>query len=127
MYRYTVETDKDFAQANEALLASLKKHQFGVVGSMDIKDKLAEKGVDFAGQVRIHDVCNPRKAKEALEDSTEVAYFLPCRVVVYVEDGKTKIGTVKPSAMAGMIEGRFPQALMQEVEATMLKILDDAR
>lgn len=127
MFHYTVTTNKDFDTAVMDLEKALAEHKFGVLWKLDIKEKLAEKGVDFNGQFKILEVCNPHKAKEALEANIKIGYFLPCKVVVYVEDAVTKLGAVKPSALGGMVEGGIPQHLMEEVDEILIKSLDSAR
>lgn len=127
MYHYTVTTEKDFETAVSDLEQSLKQLNFGVLWKLDMKAKLAEKGVDFNGQFKILEVCNPHKAKEALEGNIKIGYFLPCKVVVYVEDGKTRMGTVPPSTMIGMIEGGVSGNLVSEVDEILKKALDNAK
>lgn len=127
MYQYTVTTGKDFETAAADLEKALAEFKFGVMWKFDVKEKLAEKGVPFSGQLKIMEVCNPNKAREALENNIKTGYFLPCKAVVYVEDGQTKMGMIKPTAMAGMIEGGFPGGLASEVEEIMVRALEAAR
>ena len=127
MYNYTVNTGKDFETAVADLEKALSQHSFGVLWKLDVKEKLAEKGVHFDGRLKILEVCNPHKAKEALERNINTGYFLPCKVIVYVEDGQTKMGTIKPSVMMGMIEGGVPDTLAAEVEEVLVKSLEAAQ
>ncbi|AEF93281.1 protein of unknown function DUF302 [Desulfotomaculum nigrificans CO-1-SRB] len=127
MFDYTVSTSKDFETAVADLENALKERKFGVLWKLDMKEKLAEKGVDFAGQFKILEVCNPQKAKQALESNIKVGYFLPCKVVVYVEDGQTKMGTVRPSNMMNMIEGGVPENLAAEVDEILTGALNAAK
>ena len=72
-----------------------KDNQFGVLDIHDLKQKMASKGVEFAPECRIIEVCNPHKAKEVLENDMAVSTALPCRISVYEEDGKWPYRTHK--------------------------------
>lgn len=127
MVHYTVTTEKDFETAVADLEKALAEQKFGVLWKLDIKEKLAEKGVDFAGRFKILEVCNPHRAKAALEANIKVGYFLPCKVVVYEEKGETKMGAVKPSVLGGMVEGGIPLEFMEEVDEILMKALEKAK
>lgn len=72
----------------------------------DLKAKLKEKGVDFPNECRILEVCNPKQAAKVLIADMTVSLGLPCRISVYQEGGKTKIGTVLPTALLAMFPGQ---------------------
>ncbi|KKM10246.1 hypothetical protein SY88_14340 [Clostridiales bacterium PH28_bin88] len=127
MFDYTVTTDKDFSQAISDLKQALSDKKFGVLWELDVPGKLKEKGVDYQGEFRILEVCNPHRAKEALETEVRVGYFLPCKVVVYREDGLTKIGTVRPSILVGMLDKKQLQAFAAEVEKELVTAMDKAK
>ncbi|OAT80777.1 hypothetical protein A6M21_12945 [Desulfotomaculum copahuensis] len=127
MFHYTVDADKDFETAVADLEKALAARKFGVLWKLDVKDKLAEKGVDFAGNFKILEVCNPVKAKEALEGNMQVGYFLPCKMVVFEEKGRIKMGTVLPTAIMGLLEEGVPAGLPQEVEKVLIEAIDAAR
>lgn len=124
---YTVTTPKDFETAAADLEKALAEEKFGVLWKLDMKEKLAEKGVNLDRQFKIMEVCNPHKAKMALESNIKVGYFLPCKVVVYVEDGQTRMGTVRPSQMMGMIGGGMPEGLADEVDQILVRALEKAK
>jgi len=127
MFHYTVSTEKDTETALESLVGALAEKNFGVLWKLDFKEKLAEKGLDFNGKFIILEVCNPVKAKEALEGSVLAGYFLPCKIVVYEQNGQTKIGTVRPSALMDMIEGGFPSELPLAVEKILIDVINAAK
>ena len=47
MFNYTVETSKSIDEAIESLQESLKEEKFGVLWTIDIKEKLQDKGLEF--------------------------------------------------------------------------------
>ena len=92
----------------------------------DLKATMAKKGVEFATDCRIFEVCNPQQAKRVLESRMEVSTALPCRISVYEEDGKVKLATIKPSMMLEMFGAEDLGPVAEEVEKVMFEIMDEA-
>lgn len=74
-------------------------HGFGVLGVVDIKQKMNDKGVSFGPDCHIYEVCNPQRAKEVLEQDLRISTALPCRISIYDEGGETKVSTMLPTEM----------------------------
>ena len=127
MFDYTVTTDKGFDQTVEYLKKALTERKFGVLWELDVPSKLKEKGVEYAGPFRILEVCNPLRAKGALEANVRAGYFLPCKVVVYAEDGKTKIGMPRPTVLIGLLGDESLRQVAEEVEADLAAAMDAAQ
>lgn len=122
----TCDTDKTLDQACADLEAAVAKHQFGVMTTHDLKQTMQKKGVDFARECRIFEVCNPHQAKKVLEANIEISTALPCRISVYEEDDKVRFSTVRPTAMIGLFGAEGTEAVAREVEETMTAIMEDA-
>lgn len=54
-------------------------------------------------------------------------YFLPCKITVYESEGTTKIGLVKPSIFVGMLENSELKAIAEEIEKTLIGVLDKTK
>jgi uncharacterized protein (DUF302 family) len=87
---------------------------------------MAEKGVPFARECRIFEVCNPHQAKKVLETNLEISTALPCRISVYEEGGKTKLATIRPTALIGLYRNPELKGVAAEVEDTMVRIMAEA-
>ena len=61
-----------------------------------------------------------------LDADMRVSTALPCRISVYEEGGKTVLSTIKPSVMLEMFRAPQLAAVAQEVEATIVAIMNDA-
>src|SRR5215470_19865909 len=96
---HIVESKKALPEVARDLEHAVTRHKFGVLGIHDLKAKMAEKGVPFARECRVFEVCNPHQAKKVLEANLEVSTALPCRISVYEERGKTKLATIRPTAL----------------------------
>lgn len=127
MFDYTVTSEKGFLEAVESLKKALQLVKFGVLWELDLPGKLREKGVHYEGDFRILEVCNPIKAKEAIESEIMAGYFLPCKIVVYVQNGVTKIGTIRPTSLIEMIKNNSLNSFAAEVEQELITAIDNAR
>ena len=126
--RAIVETSKSAEQALEDIKAVAPKHKFGVLNVHDLRQTLDKKGFPIPNACFVLDVCNPQYAQKVLGEDIGMAVALPCRIAIYEENGVTKIATIKPTAvLAGLNSSATLQAIAEEVEATMIKIMEEAK
>lgn len=104
MFDFTVITNKNIQEAIQSLEENLKSEKFGVLWKFDIKEKLQEKGLEFDKEFQVLEVCNPHEAQRVLAENEMAGYFLPCKIVVYESEGKTKIGMPKPTALINLLQ-----------------------
>ena len=123
---YLIESSKPLDRVVEDLQAAVARHKFGVLGVHDLKAKMAEKGVAFARECRIFEVCDPHQAKTVLEDNLAISTALPCRISVYEEGGITKLATIKPTALIALYATPELKEVAEDVEATLERIMAEA-
>jgi len=123
---HVVESGKPLDQLVKDLEAACARHKFGVLGVHDLKAKMTEKGVPFAPECRIFEVCNPHQAKRVLETNLEISTALPCRISVYKEGAMTKLATIKPTALIALYRNPELKAVAEEVEETLVRIMEEA-
>lgn len=123
---YTIESSKDIDKAGTALEEAIKNREFGVLTVHDLKETLAKKGVELSEECRIFEVCNPLQAKKVLEANLQISTALPCRISVFTEGKKTKLSTIKPTAMLAMYPNPELQVIAKEVEKVILDAMDEA-
>jgi uncharacterized protein (DUF302 family) len=121
-----VESKKPLEQVSEDLGEAVTRHKFGVLGVHDLKATMAKKGVTFARECRIYEVCNPQQAKKVLETNLEISTALPCRISVYEDRGTVKLATIRPTAMIELYATPGLEAVAKEVEETLEAIMAEA-
>jgi uncharacterized protein (DUF302 family) len=125
---YIVETRKTVEAAGKDLEEAVKKHNFGVLHVHNLKQALKSKGIEFANECRIFEVCNPKQAVNVLNQDMTLNMALPCRISVYQEGGKTKIGMIRPKALLGMLSSDPKlREVAEEVEKETIKMIDEAK
>lgn len=120
------KSDKDFHATVEALKIAVAANKFGVVHVHDLQELMRDKGLEFEHKCKVLEVCSPPTAKRVLETDMAVSTFLPCRISVYEEEGKTIMTTLKPSIILAMFGAKELPAIAQEVEATLTRIMQEA-
>jgi uncharacterized protein (DUF302 family) len=125
---YIVETNKSFSQAAKDLQSAVVGNGFGVMHVHDIGNTLRTKGIAFDEECKVFEVCNPAQAAEVLSTDMRLNLALPCRISVYTEKGKTKIGLIKPGKMLSALsqDTRLVE-VANAVEEMTIKIVDEAK
>ncbi len=121
-----IPTGKTVSVAAAALQAAVEANHFGVMHVHNLKETMAKKGVAFDRECLIYEVCQPQQAKKVLEGNMSVSTALPCRISLYEESGKTVLATLKPTTMLAMFDTPQLAEVAQEVETTILKIMQEA-
>lgn len=125
---YVVDSNKSFDQAASDLEAAVKRHEFGVLHIHDLGNTLRGKGIAFAENCKVFEVCNPGQAAKVLGTDMRLNMALPCRISVFTEHGKTMIGMIKPVPMlAALSEDASLVKVAQEVEAKTKMMIEEAR
>jgi uncharacterized protein (DUF302 family) len=125
---YIVESNKSFHQATLDLQSAVVKNDFGVMCIHDLAKTLRNKGMDFNEECKVFEVCNPVQATKVLAIDMRLNMALPCRISVYTEQGKTKIGLIKPVPMlAALSQDTQLTAVAKSVEKNLIKIVEQAK
>ena len=122
----TRDTDLPLETVCQRLPDISAAHKFGVLGVHNLREKMESKGVAFGRECRVFEVCNPVHAGKVLGENIEISTALPCRIAVYAEGGRTILATIAPSALLTMFDAPGAAATAREVEATLLRIMEEA-
>jgi uncharacterized protein (DUF302 family) len=121
-----IPTTKTVSEAAASLQTAVLANHFGVMHIHNLKETMNKKGVDFAHECLIFEVCQPQQAKTVLNENMSVSTALPCRISVYEEGGKTILATLKPTTLLAMFNTPQLKGVAQDVEDTIVKIMQDA-
>lgn len=125
---YITETRKDFETAVKDLEEAVKRNKYGVLHTHDVQTTLRAKGIEFPNRVRILEVCNPQRASRVLTAHIPVNLALPCRISVFEQEGKIKIGMIKPTFLLSVFPHQEElKAEAEAVEQDTVRIIEEAR
>ncbi len=123
---YKKQTGKRFEEAVEDLKSRLAEHKFGILWELNFKDKLQEKGQDFSTNFKMLEACNPVQAKKAFDAHLEAGYFLPCKLVVYEDQGVVQLGMLRPTELMGLAHLDNLSTIAEAVEQDLKSAIDEA-
>ena len=124
---YIARTEKSFEQAAADLEQEVTRLGFGVLHIHDLGATMRSKGVDFAEDCKVFEVCNPQQAAKVLSVDMRLNMALPCRISVYTEKGQTFIGMIEPVEMlSSMSEDDSLRAVAAEVQDKTAQMIDNA-
>jgi uncharacterized protein (DUF302 family) len=122
-YGFSKMVDMSYEQTIEKVTAELKKEGFGILTSIDVKETLKQKiNVDFK-KYTILGACNPPIAHRALQEEEDLGLLLPCNVIVYEKDGKTRVSIFDPMVMTWIMENDNMKPIATEVQEKLQRVL----
>lgn len=119
-------TEKTVSAAADALQAAVQANHFGVMQVHNLRETMVKKGVEFAHECLIFEVCQPQQAKKVLDENMGVSTALPCRISIFEEGGKTVLATLKPTTLLALFNVPALEPVAQDIEDTLLKIMNEA-
>ena len=126
-YGFSRTVDAAFDEATERTREALKLEGFGVLSEIRLDEKLKEKlGVNFRRYV-ILGACNPTLAYKTLQEDINIGLLLPCNVIVYEADDKTKsvVAAVDAKAMLSVIgENSAMNEVATEVNERLQRVIE---
>ncbi len=126
-FHYTVKTSKTVEEAVQTLSEVLQEEKFGVLWDFDLSAKLQEKGMDFNTPYRVLEVCNPKEAERVLNEDKQVGYFLPCKIVIFDDDGQTKIGMPKPTTLLSLTGDDKLNEIGSDIEKRLISCIESSK
>jgi uncharacterized protein (DUF302 family) len=123
---YTCETNKGFDEAVTQLQERIAARGFRVLGIHDLQATLAEKGLDRS-PYKIIEICNSKFAYKVLGINEDVGLFMPCKINVYVKNGKTVISAMRPALISEFFQNKELKEVADEVDAIVRSIVDDVK
>jgi uncharacterized protein (DUF302 family) len=89
---------------------------------------LRNKNIIFEEECKIFEVCNPTQAAQNLAIDMQLNMVLLCRISVFTERGKTKIGLIKARQMLSALSDDSTLAVItDDIEKRTIQIVDAAK
>jgi uncharacterized protein (DUF302 family) len=126
-YGFTKELKAGYEQAVKQVTEKLEKAGFGILTTIDVKEKFKQKlGIDFKKYI-ILGACNPANAHKAIEAEENIGLMLPCNVIVYEKGGGAVVSVIKPTVAMQMIDNPQLGKIAAEVETKLKQVIDSLK
>jgi uncharacterized protein (DUF302 family) len=122
-YGFSKTVNMSYERAVEKVTAELKKEDFGVLTTIDVKETMKKKLDVDVDKYIILGACNPPFAYRALQTEEQIGLLLPCNVVVYEKHGRTTVGVFDPMMMVSIIENEKIEPIAREVREKLERVL----
>ena len=123
-YGFSKTINEPFDNVLDRVKEELQKEGFGILTSIDLRDKFKEKlDIDFKKYI-ILGACNPPSAYKALQYEEDIGLMLPCNVVVYEKEGKTGVSIVKPTVAMRVIDNEQLSEIANHIEEKLKKAFE---
>ncbi len=124
MYSFSTQlTDITFNDAEQRVIAALKKENFGIITEIDIQATFKKKLDINQRPYKILGACNPGLANQALNIESDIGLLLPCNVVIREEQsGIITIAFMDPSAVLTLVDKEDIAILANQVKEKLLRV-----
>ena len=125
-FDYTVTTGKNVEAALASVQEEITKAGMRVLHVHDVQATLAEKGIQRE-PYRIVEFCNAKYASEFLRADPKIGLCMPCKINVYVHEGKVFFSGMRPIVLPQFFPHVDLGNMPQEVDAIVRSIIDKAK
>lgn len=108
----------------QKVIQSIKPIGFGVLTRIEFDQKIKEKLSVEISRCVILGACNPGLALEAYRQSTDVALFIPCNIVVReIKKGKVVVEAMRPTKMLDFIAAVSRTESIEKAEQDLERVI----
>ncbi len=126
-FTHTVKTQKSIDGIITDLTENLKEIGFGVLETLDFKKILSDKGLEFADNYKLMEVCNPHLAKQVLEANPDLGLLLPCTIAVYQKNNQNFISLARPTSLLSMVSDDNLKISGEDIENGLIKVIENTK
>lgn len=127
-FTYVVESKRGAREALVAVWKAAVAAGWTVVGDYDLTGLLVAS--DSSKEIKSIDICRPELARPFVEAEMLTALCMPCSVLIYSDNGGTKLAAMRPSVVMPKLFEKAAQAvgdLSNQVDWELKEILETAK
>ena len=94
MFTYRLTASRSIDSIREKVPAECEKFRFSLLQTYVYHEIVASKGFPIDRKVYIYEICQAKTAAGMLTHFPEFSIFMPCKLVIYEENGKTIVSTM---------------------------------
>jgi uncharacterized protein (DUF302 family) len=108
-FAYVIESELGVREALVVIWKAAVAAGWTVVGDYDLTGLLSPEGDGI--EIKSLDICRPELARPFVGEEVLTALCMPCNVLIYSEEGVTKLAAMRPGVMMPRLFSAASQAL----------------
>lgn len=104
MFTVKVESGHTIEQISSKISAACETYKFSLLQTYIYHEILESKGFPIKRKVFIYEICQAKVAALMLADHPEFSVFMPCKISIYENEGKTILSTMNMELVLGVLE-----------------------
>jgi len=112
MFTYKIVSKQPIEKVTEKVAGACEQYKFALLYTYVYHEIVESKGFPIKRKVFIYEICQAKTAAAMLTDFPHFSIFMPCKLAIYKENGKTIISTMNMEIMLDAIKSN--QALFNE-------------
>ena len=94
MFIYKITSTQSIGQISEKVPSACEKFKFSLLQTYIYHEIVESKGFPIKRKVFVYEICQAKTAAAMLTDFPHFSIFMPCKLAIYEENGKTIISTM---------------------------------
>jgi uncharacterized protein (DUF302 family) len=126
MFTYKITSNQPIEEISKKVPEACEKHKFALLTTYNYHEIVESKGFPIKRKVWIYEICQAKTAAAMLTDFPHFSIFMPCKLAIYENEGKTVISTMNMEIMLKAVKAN--QELFKEATTLFntLKLLMDS-
>ena len=126
MFTYKITSNQPIEVISKKVPEACEKHKFALLTTYNYHEIVESKGFPIERKVYVYEICQAKTAASMLTDFPHFSIFMPCKLAIYENDGKTVISTMNMEIMLNAVKAN--QELFKEATILFntLKLLMDS-
>ena len=130
MFTLKLESKQSIEKIAQKVSGACENHKFALLQTYVYHNILEEKGFPIKRKVFIYEVCQAKTAALMLTSNPEFSIFMPCKLAIFEDKGKTVISTMSMEIMLNAVKSNpelYKEAttIFNELKSLMTSLSND--
>ncbi|MFO7978705.1 MAG: DUF302 domain-containing protein [Bacteroidales bacterium] len=103
MFTHEVKSDQPIEAVTEKVPAACEQNKFALLQTYVYHEILESKGFPIDRKVFVYEICQAKTAAKMLTEFPQFSLFMPCKLAIYEDGGKTVISTMNMGIMLNAV------------------------
>jgi len=129
LYRVDLPPERTLEEVEFSIKSKAKGLNLADVGTLDVGEGMRNRGIDYQRVYKVFQVCNLGLGAEVLREVPAFGAFIPCKIVVFEEDGHLALITYRPSYALRYFPEAPPKArrIAEQIEADIIEVMNTVK